>query len=30
VYFERAIAILKARGVDPVVKAEFIAKCLSD
>jgi len=30
VYFERAIAILRARGVDPVVKAEFIAKCLSD
>ena len=29
-YFERAIAILRARGVDPVVKAEFIAKCLSD
>src|SRR5574341_111681 len=28
VYFERALAILKARGVDPVVKAEFIAKDL--
>jgi nicotinate phosphoribosyltransferase len=26
VYFERALAILKARGVNPVVKAEFIAK----
>lgn len=26
VYFERALAILKAKGVNPVVKAEFIAK----
>ena len=28
VYFERALAILKAKGVNPVVKAEFIAKSL--
>lgn len=28
VYFQRALAILKARGVNPVVKAEFIAKGL--
>ncbi len=28
VYFERALKILKARGVDPLVKAEFIAKSL--
>ncbi len=28
VYFERALAILKARKVNPVVKAEFIAKSL--
>ncbi len=28
VYFERALAILKARGINPVVKAEFIAKSL--
>jgi nicotinate phosphoribosyltransferase len=28
VYFERALAILKAKGIDPVVKAEFIAKNL--
>ncbi|MGE5173719.1 MAG: nicotinate phosphoribosyltransferase [Betaproteobacteria bacterium] len=28
VYFERALAILKARNVNPVVKAEFIAKSL--
>jgi nicotinate phosphoribosyltransferase len=26
VYFERALAILKAKGINPVVKAEFIAK----
>jgi nicotinate phosphoribosyltransferase len=30
VYFERALRILKARGVDPVVKAEFIAKGLPE
>jgi len=30
VYFERALKILKARGIDPVVKAEFIAKNLPD
>jgi nicotinate phosphoribosyltransferase len=30
VYFERALRILKAKGVDPVVKAEFIAKGLPD
>jgi nicotinate phosphoribosyltransferase len=28
VYFERALAILKAKNVNPVVKAEFIAKTL--
>jgi len=28
VYFERALEILKAKGVNPVVKAEFIAKAL--
>ncbi len=28
VYFERALAILKARNVNPAVKAEFIAKAL--
>jgi nicotinate phosphoribosyltransferase len=28
VYFERALRILKAKGIDPVVKAEFIAKSL--
>ncbi len=28
VYFERALAILKARNINPVVKAEFIAKTL--
>jgi nicotinate phosphoribosyltransferase len=28
VYFERALAVLKARNVNPVVKAEFIAKSL--
>lgn len=30
VYFERTLRIMKARGVDPVVKAEFIAKDLPD
>jgi nicotinate phosphoribosyltransferase len=30
VYFERALRILKAKGIDPVVKAEFIAKDLPD
>jgi len=30
VYFERALKILKAKGVDPVVRAEFIAKDLPD
>ncbi len=30
VYFERALKILKAKGIDPVVKAEFIAKGLPD
>jgi len=30
VYFERTLHILKARGIDPVVKAEFIAKNLPD
>src|SRR5512136_2034731 len=30
VYFERTLAILKARGINPVVKAEFIAKDLPD
>lgn len=28
VYFERALAVIKARGVNPVVRAEFIAKSL--
>jgi nicotinate phosphoribosyltransferase len=28
VYFERALRIMKAKGIDPVVKAEFIAKSL--
>jgi nicotinate phosphoribosyltransferase len=28
VYFERALAILKAKGINPMVKAEFIAKSL--
>jgi nicotinate phosphoribosyltransferase len=28
VYFERALAIMKAKGVNPVVRAEFIAKSL--
>jgi nicotinate phosphoribosyltransferase len=30
VYFERALSIMKAKGVDPVVRAEFIAKGLPD
>lgn len=30
VYFERALRILKAKGVNPTVKAEFIAKNLPD
>jgi len=30
VYFERTIRILKAKGINPVVKAEFIAKSLPD
>jgi nicotinate phosphoribosyltransferase len=30
VYFERALTVLKAKGVDPVVRAEFIAKSLPD
>ncbi len=30
VYFERTLKILKAKGVNPVVKAEFIAKSLPD
>jgi len=30
VYFERTLAILKAKGINPVVKAEFIAKNLPD
>ena len=30
VYFERTIRILKERGINPVVKAEFIAKNLPD
>jgi nicotinate phosphoribosyltransferase len=30
VYFERALKILKARNINPVVKAEFIAKSLPD
>lgn len=30
VYFERALRILKAKGINPVVKAEFIAKSLPD
>ncbi|MBI4689463.1 MAG: nicotinate phosphoribosyltransferase [Nitrospirae bacterium] len=30
VYFERTIRILKAKGINPVVKAEFIAKNLPD
>jgi nicotinate phosphoribosyltransferase len=30
VYFERALAILKAKGIDPVVKAEIMAKNLPE
>lgn len=30
VYFERTLRILKAKGINPVVKAEFIAKSLPD
>ena len=30
VYFERTLKILQAKGVNPVVKAEFIAKTLPD
>ncbi len=30
VYFERALRILKARAINPVVKAEFIAKNLPE
>ncbi len=30
VYFERTITILKAKGIDKLVKAEFIAKSLPD
>jgi nicotinate phosphoribosyltransferase len=30
VYFERALRILKAKGVNPLVKAEFMAKTLPD
>jgi nicotinate phosphoribosyltransferase len=30
VYFERTLRILKARNINPVVKAEFIAKSLPD
>lgn len=30
VYFERTLRILKARGINPLVKAEFIAKGLPD
>lgn len=30
VYFERALRILKARGINPSVKAEFIAKSLPE
>ncbi len=30
VYFERALSILKARNINPLVKAEFIAKSLPD
>ncbi|MEW6419736.1 MAG: nicotinate phosphoribosyltransferase [Nitrospirota bacterium] len=30
VYFERTLKILKAKGVNPVVKAEFIAKSLPE
>ncbi|MEK6682471.1 MAG: hypothetical protein AABY79_10965 [Nitrospirota bacterium] len=30
VYLERTLKILKAKGINPVVKAEFIAKSLPD
>lgn len=30
VYFERTLRILKSKGINPVVKAEFIAKSLPD
>lgn len=30
VYFERSLSILKAKGINPVVKAEFIAKNLPE
>ena len=30
VYFDRTIKILKAKGIDKWVKAEFIAKSLPD
>jgi len=30
VYFERSLKILKAKGINPIVKAEFIAKNLPD
>jgi nicotinate phosphoribosyltransferase len=30
VYFERALKILKAKGINPIVKAEFIAKSLPE
>ena len=30
VYFERTLRILRAKGINPVVKAEFIAKSLPD
>ncbi len=30
VYFERTLRILKAKGINPIVKAEFIAKSLPD
>jgi len=30
VYFERSLTILKAKGINPVVKAEFIAKSLPE
>jgi nicotinate phosphoribosyltransferase len=30
VYFERTLKILKARKINPMVKAEFIAKSLPD
>src|SRR3990172_6868086 len=30
VYFERALRILKAKGINPVVKAEVIAKALPE